>query len=140
MAPVAMAFGVLELYDSPPLVGLVLGSQTAAQMVFQLYGGALADRWSRQRQLVFADVLAASAQALLAFLLLATVPRAEWLMALMAVNGAAMALHLPAMVGIVPQVVAAEELQPANAFFSLSRSGARAPSAEGNRNSARPTA
>ena len=52
MAPIAMAFGVLELTGSPVLMGLVIASQTAAQVVVLTVGGTLADRWSRQRLMV----------------------------------------------------------------------------------------
>ena len=62
MAPLAIAFGVLELTGSPAKMGIVIASQTTAQVLVLLLGGALADRSSRQRQMVFADVLAMLAQ------------------------------------------------------------------------------
>jgi len=124
MAPVAMAFAVLDLTGSARQVGMVIASQTAAQVAVQLFGGALADRWSRQRLMVTADVLACTSQATMAWLLLAGEPRVGWLMALMAMSGVAFALHWPASVGLVPQVVERERLQSANALFSLAQSGA----------------
>jgi predicted MFS family arabinose efflux permease len=42
----------------------------------------------------------------------------------MAVNGVALALHWPAAVGLVPQVVPPDRLQPANGLLSLAQSGA----------------
>jgi MFS family permease len=124
MAPVAMAFGVLELTGSPRLVGIVLASQTAAQVATQLFGGAIADRWSRKRVMIVADLLAAAAETAIALLLFGGAPRLSALAALMAVNGVAFALHWPAGVGLVPQVVARERLQPANALLSLAQSAA----------------
>ncbi len=70
MAPVAMAFGVLELTDAPRMVGWVIASQTAAQVAVQLFGGALADRGSRKRMMIGGDLLAAAAELALAWLLL----------------------------------------------------------------------
>ena len=52
MAPVAMAFGVLELTGSATAMGIVIASQSAASALLQLVGGALADRTSRQRMMV----------------------------------------------------------------------------------------
>lgn len=124
MAPVGMAFGVLELTGSPKLMGLVIASQTAAQVAAQLFCGALADRWSRKRIMIGGDLLAAVAQAAMAILLLQGDARIGALVGLMAVNGLAFALIFPAQVGIVPQVVARENLQPANALLSLAQSSA----------------
>ena len=124
MAPVAMAFGVLEITGSARLVGVVIASQTAAQLAVQLFGGALADRWSRRRQMVGADLLAAAAQCAMAWLLLNPSGEIWPLAVLMAVNGVGFAFHWPAAVGIVPQVAPAEQLQPTNALLSLAQSAA----------------
>jgi len=124
MAPVAMAFAVLELTGSPRWMGLVIASQTAAQVAVQLFAGALADRWPRRRLMVCGDLLAATSQASLAWLLLTGRPGVATLAGWMAVNGLAFALVWPASVGIVPQVVERGRLQSANAFLSLARSGA----------------
>ena len=124
MAPVAMAFGVLDLTGSPRMVGLVIASLSASQIAVQLFAGALADRWSRKRLIVAADILAASSQALMAWLLLRGDAEVWQLCALMAVNGVAFALHWPASIGLVPLVVERQKLQPANALLSLAQSGA----------------
>jgi MFS family permease len=126
MAPLAIAFGVLELTGSPVKMGIVIASQTTAQILVLLLGGALADRSSRQRQMVFADVLAMLAQFTMAALFLFGYAEVPILAALMAVNGVAMALHSPAEIGLVPQVVPVEKLQPANALLGAARSGALA--------------
>jgi MFS family permease len=124
MAPVAMAFGVLELTGSPRMVGVVLASQSAAQVAVQLFGGALADRWSRQRLMVAAELLAAVSQTTMAMLLFARTDRVWALAGLMAANGIAFALFHPASIGIIPQLVARDRLQPANAILTLAQSGA----------------
>jgi len=124
MAPVAMAFGMLELTGSPPLVGLVLASQTAAAAAVQLLGGALADRWSRKRQMVCADLLATVSQTTIAVLLFGGHDGVPAFCALMAVNGVAFALFYPASIGIVPQLVPHARLQRANAVLTFAQSGA----------------
>jgi MFS family permease len=124
MSPVAMVFGVLDLTGSAALVGVVIAAQTAAQVSVQLFGGALADRLSRQRVMVAADLLAAAWQTSIALLLLAGGARVWQLAGLMALNGVAFAMHWPASVGIVPQVVPRERLQAANSLLGLAQSAA----------------
>jgi MFS family permease len=124
MAPVAMAFGVLELTGSPTAMGVVIASQAGASALFQLLGGALADRLSRQRMMVAANLLALTGQGVIAFLLITGEARVVELAILMAVTGVAFALHYPAAMGLLPLVVDPEKLQPANALLSLARSGA----------------
>ena len=124
MAPVAMAFGVLELTGSATAMGIVIASQSAASALLQLVGGALADRISRQRMMVTADALGMVSQGLIAFLLITGQANVPVLAALMAVTGVAFALHYPAAMGLVPLVVDGEKLQPANALLSLARTGA----------------
>ena len=96
MAPIAMAFGVLELTGSAADAAFVIAAPTAAAIVVLLLGGVIADRTSRQRVIVLAELTAMAAQCTIAWLFLsgnATVP----LLTLgMLVNGMAMALHAPA--------------------------------------------
>jgi MFS family permease len=124
MAPVAMAFGVLELTGSASAMGVVIACQAGAAALFQILGGALADRGSRKRMMVAADVLAFVTQGVIAALMITGRAGVPELAALMAVTGVAFALHYPAAMGLVPLVVDADKLQPANALLSLARSGA----------------
>ena len=125
MAPVALPFAVLEdLHGSARDVGLVIAAASGAQVVFQIYAGALADRGSRRTQMVTGDLAAAAAQAAIALLLAfhwASVPA---LIALELVIGTAIALHHPAMIGIVPQVVERDALHSANALLAIANSTA----------------
>ena len=126
MVFVALPFAVLELVGSerPQAVGYVVASASGAQILFQLFGGALADRGSRQRMMVRADVLATLAQAAMAGLLFSGHATIPILMALSAAVGVAFALHFPAGVGLVPLVVERGQLQPANALLSVANSTA----------------
>src|SRR5258708_200064 len=64
MAPVALPFAVLEdLHGSARDVGLVIAAAAGAQVVFQIFAGALADPGSRRAQLVTGDLSAAAAPA-----------------------------------------------------------------------------
>ena len=53
IAPIALAFAVLgQPGGSATKLGFVMGSEAAAQVVFLLAGGGLADRFSRYRLMV----------------------------------------------------------------------------------------
>ena len=124
MAPIAMAFGVLELTGSTEDAGFVVAAPTLAAIGVMLLGGAWADRTSRQRMIVAAESLALVTQASIALLFLsgeATVPR---LTALMLVSGVAVAFNAPAASGLIVQLVERHELQAANALLGASRHGA----------------
>ena len=47
MAPVALAFAVLEVSDSPRALGAVLAANTIPMVLFLLFGGVIADRLPR---------------------------------------------------------------------------------------------
>ncbi len=74
--------------------------------------------------MVAANLLALTSQGAIAFLMITGEARVVELAVLMAITGAAFALHFPAAMGLVPLVVDAEKLQSANALLSLARSGA----------------
>ena len=124
MVPIAMAFGVLQLTGSTSSTGIVISSQIAASVLVVLFGGVVADRVSRRRVMVSADVAAMFGQAAMAAALISGRANVPLLMLLMAWNGVAGAFHHPALMGFVPQVVPAEKLQAANALLGTARSGA----------------
>jgi predicted MFS family arabinose efflux permease len=125
MTPVALPFAVLEdLGGSAGDVGWVIAAGSGTQILVQIFGGALADRGSRQRQIVRADSLAAAAQATLAALLLTGHATFGLAIALQVLIGFSFGLHHPAATGLVPLVVSRERLQDANAFLSIAHSGA----------------
>lgn len=121
MVPVALAFGLLSPDGSgAATVGLVLGGRVLAQMLFLLAGGVLADRWPRRALMSVAELVAALALAGVAALLFTGGSRLGWVIALMALNGAASALYMPAAAGIVPTLVASAQLHGANSLLRLS--------------------
>jgi len=119
MAPVALAFAVLGLGGSATDLGLVLSLAILPQVFFLLIGGVIADRLPRHLVMVASNLLAGVAQAVAAVLLISG--RAEiWELAVIAlVRAVASSFFFPAQQGIVPQTVAADDLQPANALLRL---------------------
>jgi MFS family permease len=125
MAPVALAFAVLgQPGGSAARLGIVLAGRSIAQVVFLLYGGALADRFPRYRIMVGSDLLALAAQGAVAALFIARTTPLGLLVGLSALNGAANALFLPASRGLIPEIVESSELQSANALIRLSENSA----------------
>ena len=125
MAPIALAFGLLELTGSTGDASIVIAAPILAQIAVLLVGGTLADRTSRKRSMVVAEGLAGASQLVIATLFitgLATVPA---LAVLMGLNGVAVALFLPAATGFIPQVVERAHLQSANSLLGAVRSAAQ---------------
>jgi MFS family permease len=127
MTPIALPFAVLDdLHGNASDVGLVLALGSLAQVGMQLFAGALADRGSRKRQMVGADLLATVAQGTLAALVISGLGNVPVAIALNVFCGISFALHFPAGVGLVPLVVARERLQAANALLGMAQSTAMA--------------
>lgn len=114
MAIVALAFAVLEIDGSASEVGLVLAAGAFPLVATVLAGGVVADRVSRRAVMVVADLARVASQAAMAALLIAGVAEV-WSLALLAgVTGVATGFFSPASTGLLPEIVLAEELQPAN--------------------------
>jgi MFS family permease len=121
MAPVALAFAVLEISDSPGDLGLVLAAHSIPMVAFVLAGGVIADRFGRALVIQGSNLLSALSQGVLATLLLTGHAELWHFVALSAFNGTVSAASLPALAGLVPQLVPREQLQPANVLTSMSR-------------------
>ncbi|MDH4346553.1 MAG: MFS transporter, partial [Thermoleophilia bacterium] len=119
MAPVALAFAVLELGGSATDLGIVLTVAILPQLLFLLIGGVVADRLPRHLIMVSSNALSGLAQGAAAVLLLTG--RAEiWHLAVIAVvRAVASSFFFPAQQGIVPQLVPRAMLQPANVLLRL---------------------
>lgn len=116
MAILALAFAVLEIGGSASDVGLVLAAGAFPLVATVLAGGVVADRASRRAVMVVADLARIASQGAMAALLIAGVAEV-WMLALLAgVTGAATGFFSPASTGLLPEVVLAEQLQPANAL------------------------
>jgi MFS family permease len=123
MAPVGLAFAVLDLTGSTTDLGLVLASRSIATIVLLLLGGVWADRLPRHVVMVSANVISGATQAVVAILLLSGHARIWELAVLALLNGGSSAFFFPASAGIVPQTVPPELQQQANAALRLGLNG-----------------
>jgi len=124
MAPIALAFGVLELTGSTSDASVVIASPTLAAIAVMLLGGVIADRTSRQKIIYRAELVAMLTQLAVAVLFITGRGSVPVLAACMLVNGLAMAFHAPASTGLIIQLVAPEDLRPTNALLGMARNGA----------------
>jgi predicted MFS family arabinose efflux permease len=124
MVSVALAFAVLEVGGSASEVGLVLACATFPMVASVLVGGVVGDRLSRRAVMLGADALRLVSQGAMAVLLLTGSAEVWSLAALAAVTGVGTGFFGPASTALLPEVVPAEQLQPANALRSSAASGA----------------
>jgi MFS family permease len=123
MVAVALAFAVLEVGGSAADVGLVLAARTLPLVLALLAGGVVADRVSRQAVMVVADLVRLVSQGLLAVLLIAGTAEV-WMIALLSgVGGAASGFFNPASTGLLPALVAPEDIQEANGLRATVMAG-----------------
>jgi MFS family permease len=121
MAGIALAFAILEISDSASAIGQVLAARTIPMVVFLLWGGVIADRISRALIIRLSNLASALTQGAVAYLVLSGQAELWMIIVLEAVNGTTAAVSLPAMDGLVPQLVRREQLQATNALLSMSR-------------------
>ena len=119
MAGVALAFAVLEVSDSAAALGTVLAAYSIPMVVFLLAGGVLADRFGRTLVIQATNVASGLSQLAMAGLVLSGVAEVWHLAALAALNGTATAAGMPAMAGVLPQLVPREQLKAANLVLAV---------------------
>lgn len=122
MVGVALAFAVLEIGDATALAQ-VLAARTVALCLCLLLGGAVGDRFSRRLVLQVSHALTAATQGAAAYLLITGQAEVWHILVLESLNGAVSAFTMPAMQGIIPQVVPRSALQQANSLVAFSRNG-----------------
>jgi hypothetical protein len=125
MVWVALTFAVLEASDSTTDLSIVVAAYTIPLTLFQLVGGAAADRFSRSAVLVVSHLMSALAQSVTAALLLTGHYALVALAALAFLNGTSQALGQPALVGIVPELVDRPLIQRANALLGATRNATK---------------
>ncbi|RZQ60791.1 MFS transporter [Amycolatopsis suaedae] len=119
IAPVALAFAVLDLTGSVVDLGIVVGARSLANVILLLFGGVLADRLPRAVILQGTALAAGVTQALIALSVLTGFASIPLLIGLSVLNGAVAALSLPAAAALTPQAVPAELLAQGNALARL---------------------
>ena len=125
MAPVALAFSVLHVTDSPSALGIVLAANGIPMVLLMLFGGVLADRVSRVLLVRLGSVVLAATQGAAAALVVTGTAELWMLVVLEALNGIVLALTFPAYAAMTPQLVPRELLQEANVLQSVVRGGLR---------------
>ena len=124
IAPIAIAFGVLNLPGASPTdLSIVLASQAVPLVLLLPIGGVVADKLGRARVIAVTDMVLSAFVMTTAILFLtdnATVP----LLALLgAIYGSLAAFWYPAMSALTPEVVPDTHLQTANGFIAMAQNG-----------------
>ncbi|MFF3001782.1 MFS transporter [Kitasatospora sp. NPDC057940] len=123
MAPVAVAFAVLDGGGGGTDLGWVMAARILPVVLVLLAGGVIADRFGSRRVMLGSDVLRGLVQAVFAALLTAGRAPVWAMVALVAVWGIGEGLFLPALGAIVPGLVRRKELlADANTLLGLARS------------------
>jgi predicted MFS family arabinose efflux permease len=121
LAPIAVAFAVLDLHGSATAVGLSFAAWTLAQVSMLALGGVLGDRFPRRTMMIASDVASTTVRVAMGVLLLTHHAQVWELVALQALGGASVAFYNPAFYGLVREIVAPESLQRANSFLAIAR-------------------
>jgi predicted MFS family arabinose efflux permease len=121
LAPIAVAFAVLDLGGSATEVGLSFAAWTVAQVATLGAGGVLGDRLPRRLVMVGSDVASCTVRTAMGVLVVSGQAQVWELIALQAAGGAAVAFYSPAFYGLTREMVRPELLQQANSFLGLAR-------------------
>ena len=121
LAPIAVAFAVLDLTGSASDTGIAFACWTLAQVSTLLVGGVVADRLPRRAVMVGSDTANVCVRATMGVLLLTGHAEIWEIFLLQAVGGMATAFYSPASSGLVPELVDRAQLQHANALMGIAR-------------------
>ena len=121
IAPIALAFAVLDLGGDASDLGIVVGLYALADVAAVLFGGVLGDRLPRTVMMQGSSALAAVAQSLVAVSLIGDWSSIPLLAGLGMVNGALGALGGPSSQAITQQTVPAGQLRTAITWRRLSQ-------------------
>ena len=116
---VTFAWMVWELTHDPLYLGFLGLTQGVPLVVFQLFGGVLADRVNRLRLLIGTQILTALTLAIAFGLAVAGLVRVEHLLALAALSSIFRAFDEPTRLSLIPQLVEREQLPNAVALGSI---------------------
>jgi MFS family permease len=122
IAPVALAFGVIDSGGSAADLGLVVAAGTIPFALFAIAAGVWGDRVPRRRVMIASDAVRAVVQVITGALLLSGSADVWMLAALAAVYGTGDAFFWPAMNGLLPETIESDRLQEANALLGTTQS------------------
>jgi hypothetical protein len=121
LAPIAVAFAILDNGGGATAVGLGFAAWTFAQVAMLAVGGVVGDRVPRRWVMIGSDVASATVRTTMGVLLLSGNAQVWHLVALQAAGGAAVAFYSPASYGLTREVVPEEQLQQANGLLAMAR-------------------
>ncbi len=124
IAPIALAFAILDLTHSATSLGLVLAARSIPLVLFVVIGGVIADRFPRSRILMTSNVVSGCTQALTALLILSHHANIPLIASLEFIGGMSAAFLFPALAGLTPRTVPDEILQQANGLLRLGSNSA----------------
>jgi len=112
---------LFTLHGSGLELGLVAAARLTTLVLLLLFGGALTDRMSKRTAMLLSDAVRGLLVALLGILAVTDSLDLGILIVSMLAFGAVDALFMPASTAMLPQVVDAAELMPANSLTQVSR-------------------
>lgn len=125
LAPVALAFAVLEASGRASDLGVVAAAHMVPLLGFLLVGGAVSDRFPPRTVLVVANLGSGLTQGAVAVVLLTGRYSLLAIATLELANGVLAAFTTPALRGVVPRLVPPGELQRANALLGTTRNATK---------------
>jgi predicted MFS family arabinose efflux permease len=121
LAPIAVAFAILDNGGGATAVGLSFAAWTLAQVAMLAFGGVVGDRVPRRTVMIGSDVASTAVRATMGVLLVSGHAEVWQLIGLQACGGAAVAFYSPASYGLVREVVPEDQLQQANGLLAIAR-------------------
>jgi hypothetical protein len=125
LAPVALAFAVLDASGRASDLGVVAAAHMVPLLGFLLVGGAISDRFPPRTVIVVANLGSGLTQGTVAVVLLTGRYSLLVVASLELANGVLAAFTTPALRGVVPRLVPPEELQRANARLATTRNATK---------------
>ncbi|HEV8064708.1 MAG TPA: MFS transporter, partial [Acidimicrobiales bacterium] len=121
MAPVGVAFSVLDGGGDPADLGYVLTAGTCTMIACLLLGGVVADRLGRRKVMLGSDALRCAGQGAFAALVIAGHPPFWSLVVLSGVTGAGAGLFNPGLMALTTEIVDDAILSDANVLLGLAK-------------------
>ncbi|HEY3578565.1 MAG TPA: MFS transporter [Gaiellaceae bacterium] len=121
LAPIAVAFAILDNGGGATAVGVSFAAWTLAQVAMLSFGGVVGDRVPRRTVMIGSDTASTAVRATMGVLLVTGHAEVWQLVALQACGGAAVAFYSPASYGLVREVVPEDQLQQANGLLAIAR-------------------
>jgi len=125
LGPIALAFGVLGLEGATASsLSIVMAAQMGPMVLFMLFGGVVADRFPRAMVVGVSDVLLSGFVIANGVMLINGSATVLSLAVIAFISGTVNAVWWPAFAGLMPEIVAEEDLQSANSVVGLGVNGA----------------